>query len=88
MMSAGGVVPPCFKKSFVQFYFIVSAVACKSKKDVLWPSYLQETTGVIFLDDFQTVLHQACGLTQLYRTVGDLIPHHLEKQGEQKRKHV
>lgn len=40
-------------------------------------SDLQETTGVILLDDLQAVLHQPCGLTQLHRTVGDLIPNHL-----------
>lgn len=51
-------------------------------------SDLEETTGVVLLDDFQTVLHQACGLTQLHRTVGDLIPNNLEKKKKRSKRRV
>lgn len=39
--------------------------------------HLQETAGVVLLDDLHAVLHQPSGLTQLHCAVGDLIPDHL-----------
>lgn len=45
-------------------------------------SHLQETTGVVLLDDLHTVLHQPCGLTELHCAVRDLIPDHLGTKTE------
>lgn len=56
--------------------------AASSRENAL---HLEESTGVVLLDDLQAVLHQARGLTQLHRTVGDLIPNHLEGKEESDR---
>lgn len=58
--------------------------ASSSRNDDDDASYLQETTGVVLLDDLQAVLHQPRGLTQLHRTVGDLIPNHLDDGREER----
>lgn len=61
----------CMKNSFenftLNFYILVTKQA----------PHLQETTGVVLLDDLHAVLHQPSGLTQLHCAVGDLIPDHL-----------
>lgn len=58
----------------------VGVVASSKKKNIFscFASHLQKSAGVVLLDDLQAVLHQPRGLTQLHRTVRDLIPDDLE----------
>lgn len=42
--------------------------------------YLEESTGIVLLENLQAVLHHASGLTELHGAVGDLVTHHLKKR--------
>lgn len=45
---------------------------------------LQEATGIVLLDHFQAVLHEARGLAQFHCAMRDLVPNHLRVGREQK----